>query len=65
MQKSNLEIKIEELAKYLEQKFKISIEEAKEIIYEEWDVVSEFIDKNEKNWFKKAAKELNSIYMVA
>lgn len=65
MQQSNIEIKIEQMARYMQQEFRVSLDEAHEIIYEEWDFMLPFMEAEDKNWFKLAANELKTLYMVA
>lgn len=61
------EKKLEKLAKRLSKEFTISIEEAFEIIYEEWELVEELfsVHKKAKEVKEHLVREINDIYRIA
>jgi len=61
------EKKLEKLAKRLADEFTITLEEAFEIIYEEWELVEELFSVHKKAKIVKEhlVHEINNIYRIA
>jgi anion-transporting ArsA/GET3 family ATPase len=63
MEDNDLELHIEEIAKYLAGELRVSKADALEIMYEEWDLILSCVE--EQMALQNVADEIKTLYMVA